>query len=119
MLSATWGPYISLPHREGGLSAQEQTKEDREFSGDVGENQDISADRQGAVHERAAAVLFPPEAAQLAGGHPPGGQGYLAASAGREPEPPRYRRPGVIGNRPRHRACLLYTSPSPRDGLLS
>src|SRR5665647_3586305 len=42
--------------------------------------------------------------------------GALSSSAGRRSSPGRYARPTVPRTSP---SCLLYTSPSPRDGLLS
>src|SRR5664280_2634700 len=104
MLSAAWHAYISLP-RGDKSSHQEQKKSGSEW--DVGQNQNqaLSAVRQGAVHERAPAGLFPLEAAHMAGRHLEGGQGDAPASAGGEPEPSGYRRPGFIGNRSRHRAA--------------
>src|SRR3974377_2282304 len=61
----------------------------------------LSAKRKRAVHERAPAGLFPAEAAQLAGGHPQGGQRDPPALARRKPESSGPRRPRIFGDRPR------------------
>src|ERR1039458_1010299 len=102
MLSGAWHTYISLP-RGDKSSHQKQNKSGSKANIGQNKNQDLSAVRQGAVHERAPAGLFPLEAAQLAGRHLEGGQGDAPASAGGEPQPSGYRRPGFIGNRPRPR----------------
>ena len=67
--------------------------------------EELSADRQRAVHERAPARILPREAARLERGHPQGGQGDAGASPGREREPSRPCRPRLLGNRPRDRAA--------------
>src|SRR5262249_54004603 len=52
-----------------------------------GAGKKLSPFGSGTLHERAPARLFPQQAAGVAGGHPSGGAGDVAASAGRKPKP--------------------------------
>ena len=71
------------------------------------------SDKEPFMNERQR-EYFRVEAADLARGHPQGSQGDAAAPAGGKPESPRSRRPGVVGNRPRHRAARA-RSPAQAD----
>src|ERR1700681_4349876 len=64
----------------------------------------VSSNRGRAFHERAAAGVFPPEAVALEGRDPARGARDASTSAEREREPPRYRRPRLLGDRPFDRA---------------
>src|ERR1700730_8399500 len=63
----------------------------------------VSSNRGRAFHERAAAGVFPPEAVALEGRDPARGARDASAPAEREREPPRYRRPRLLGDRPLNR----------------
>src|SRR5512143_2005581 len=97
ILSAEWRTYISLPLGGGGTTRPKIKNQG--VGGNVGQNQKLSAVRQGAVYERAPARIFSRQAARLEGGHTQGSQGNAAASSRREPESPRSRGPRVIRNR--------------------
>ena len=62
------------------------------------------SDKEPFMNERQR-EYFRQKLLDLEGRHPEGGQGDAAASAGREPEPPRSRRPRLVRDRPRHRTA--------------
>ena len=84
VLSACGRAYISQPHERGRTLRKDIRRHGREW--DVGQDQELSALGQGAVHERAPARVFSRQAPGMAGGHPEGSQGDAAAFAGGEPE---------------------------------
>src|SRR5262249_3981895 len=67
----------------------------------AGQNQELSANRQGAVHERAPARIFSREAARVARRYSQGSQGNAAAPSGRKSESSRSCRPRFLGDRSR------------------
>src|SRR4029079_924092 len=69
--------------------------------GNVGQDQKLSAVRQGAVYELAPARVFSRKAALLERGHTQGSQGTAAASSRGESESSRPRGSRVIRNRSR------------------
>ena len=67
--------YKLAPRKGGSLSHGVQFGARENGVQPTGEDQELSAFRQRAFHERAPAGVFPPEAARLEGGHPEGGRG--------------------------------------------
>src|ERR1700739_464872 len=72
---------------------------------DLGKAEELPTDRKRAFHERAAARVFPREIAVVEGRDPQGIEADPANAAGRERQSSRSRRPGLLRNRPRHRAA--------------
>src|SRR5262249_19392327 len=102
VLSADCDTYISLP-RMGSCAPKKQKKTGSTW--DAGQDQKLSAIRQGAVHERTAARIFSHEIACVERGHPEGGQRETAAPPGRKSESPGYCRADFIQDEPCHRAA--------------
>src|SRR5690349_20140851 len=101
MLSITKGRYI---RRRARGTYPARRRKDATPSGErragLGKVEELPTDRKRAVHERAAARLFPRQAAGLEGRDPLGIEDHLADSPGRERQSSRSRRPRIVGNRP-------------------
>src|SRR5262249_2705857 len=102
VLSADCETYISLP-RMGSCAPNKQKKTGSTW--DAGQDQKLSAIRQGAVHERTAARIFSHEIACEERRQSEGGQRDTAAPPGRKSESPGYCRPGFLRDGPCHRAA--------------
>src|SRR6516165_6498142 len=102
VLSADCETYISLP-RMGSCAPKRQKKTGSTW--DAGQDQKLSAIRQGAVHERTAARIFSHEVACVERGHPQGSQRDTAAPPGRKSESPGSCRPGFLRDGSRNRAA--------------
>ena len=94
-------------------------------SGQMSRFRNLAREGQAELEELQRAnksILAPTPAPTPEPSQPPRTPGYTPPSSTPAPQPimrPDIVRPGTKTGRPDVGACLLYTSPSPRDGLLS